>query len=138
MGLCGSPPDSRPVMWPNCGRIFGRYRADGGNPRPVWYFIGAIAAVLLGTGFVLQQDAAQRVPQAEFLRPRLVADLLRQRRWLAGLGLMIAGMLLSGLVIGHMVLALSEPLLATNLLVALVIAGRLSGQRYGPASWSGR
>jgi hypothetical protein len=95
----------------------------------VWYFIGAIAAVLLGAGFVLQQDAAQRVPQSDYLRVRLVADLLRQRRWLAGLGLMIAGMLLSGLVIGHMVLALSEPLLATNLLVALVIAGRISGQR---------
>ncbi len=95
----------------------------------MWYFIGAIAAVLLGAGFVLQQDAAQRVPQSDFLRPRLVADLLRQRRWLAGLGFMIAGMLLSGLVIGHMVLALSEPLLATNLLVALVIAGRVSGQR---------
>lgn len=95
----------------------------------MWYFIGAIAAVLLGAGFVLQQDAAQRVPQSDFLRPRLVADLLRQRRWLAGLGLMIAGMLLSGLVIGHMVLALSEPLLATNLLVALTIAGRISGQR---------
>jgi hypothetical protein len=95
----------------------------------VWYFIGAIAAVLLGAGFVLQQDAAQRVPQSDYLRVRLVADLLRQRRWLAGLGLMIAGMLLSGLVIGHMVLALSEPLLATNLLVALIIAGRISGQR---------
>jgi drug/metabolite transporter (DMT)-like permease len=95
----------------------------------VWYFIGAIAAVLLGAGFVLQQDAAQRVPQSDFLRARLVADLLRQRRWLAGLGFMIAGMLLSAWVIGHMVLALSEPLLATNLLVALVIAGRVSGQK---------
>ena len=95
----------------------------------MWYFIGAIAAVLLGAGFVLQQDAAQRVPQSDFLRARLVADLLRQRRWLAGLGFMIAGMLLSAWVIGHLVLALSEPLLATNLLVALVIAGRVSGQK---------
>jgi drug/metabolite transporter (DMT)-like permease len=94
----------------------------------VEYFIGAIAAVLLGAGFVLQQDAAQRVPQADFLRARLVADLLRQRRWLAGLSLMIAGMLLSAWVIGHMVLALSEPLLATNLLFALIIAGRVSNQ----------
>ena len=95
----------------------------------MWYFIGAIAAVLLGAGFVLQQDAAQRVPQSDFLRARLVGDLLRQRRWLAGLGFMIAGMLLSAWVIGHMVLALSEPLLATNLLFALVIAGRVSGQK---------
>jgi drug/metabolite transporter (DMT)-like permease len=94
----------------------------------VWYFIGLVAAVLLGAGFVLQQDAAQRVPQSDFLRLRLVADLLRQPRWLAGLGIMIAGQLLGAWVIGHMVLALSEPLLATNLLFALIIAGRVSGQ----------
>jgi drug/metabolite transporter (DMT)-like permease len=98
----------------------------------VGYFVGLIAAVLLGAGFVLQQDAAQRVPQTDFLRVRLVADLLRQRRWLAGLGFMIAGMLLSAWVIGHMVLALSEPLLATNLLFALIIAGRVSGQHPRP------
>lgn len=94
----------------------------------MWYFIGLVAAVLLGAGFVLQQDAAQRVPQSDFLRLRLVADLLRQPRWLVGLGIMIAGQLLGALVIGHLVLALSEPLLATNLLFALIIAGRLSGQ----------
>jgi drug/metabolite transporter (DMT)-like permease len=94
----------------------------------VWYFIGLLAAVLLGAGFVLQQDAAQRLPQSDFLRLRLVADLLRQPRWLAGLGIMIAGQLLGALVIGHLVLALSEPLLATNLLFALIIAGRVSGQ----------
>ena len=96
------------------------------------YFVGVIAAILLGAGFVLQQDAAQRVPQSDFLRARLVAGLLRQRRWRAGLGFMIAGMLLSAWVIGHMVLALSEPLLATNLLFALIIAGRVSGQHPRP------
>jgi hypothetical protein len=95
----------------------------------VWYFIGLLAAVLLGAGFVLQQDAAQRMPQSDFLRLRLIADLLRQPRWLAGLGIMIAGQLLGALVIGHLVLALSEPLLATNLLFALIIAGRVSGQQ---------
>ena len=93
------------------------------------YFLGAIAAVLLGTGFVLQQDAAQHAPRSDFLRLRLFADLLRQPRWLAGIGVMVAGQLLSAWVIGHMVLALSEPLLATNLLVALALAGRISGQR---------
>ena len=96
------------------------------------YVLGAIAAVLLGTGFVLQQDAAQRAPGSDFLRLRLFADLLRQPRWLAGIGVMVTGQLLSAWVIGHMVLALSEPLLATNLLVALALAGRISGQRVRP------
>ena len=55
------------------------------------YVLGVAATALLGTSFVLQQGAAQRVPSAEFLRLRLVADLLRQPRWLAGIGTMICG-----------------------------------------------
>ncbi len=92
------------------------------------YLLGAVAAVLLGTGFVLQQDAAQRAPASDFLHFRLITDLLRQPRWLAGIVVMISGQVLSAWVIGHMVLTLAEPLLATNLLVALALAGRISGQ----------
>jgi drug/metabolite transporter (DMT)-like permease len=91
--------------------------------------LGVIAAALVGAGFVLQQDAAQQTPNAHFLRVQLVGDLLRRRRWLVGFGTMVAGQLLSAWVIGHMVLSLAEPLLATNLLFALLLAGPLSGQR---------
>ncbi|HTP15518.1 MAG TPA: DMT family transporter [Streptosporangiaceae bacterium] len=92
------------------------------------YFLGVVAAALLGVGFVLQQDAAQQAPKAHFLRIQLLADLLRRPRWLAGLITMVAGDLLSGWVVGHMVLSLAEPLLATSLLFALLLAGPLSGQ----------
>jgi drug/metabolite transporter (DMT)-like permease len=95
----------------------------------VEYVLGVIAAALLGAGFVLQQDAAQQTPNAHFLRAQLVGDLLRRPRWLLGFGTMVAGQLLSAWVIGHMVLSLAEPLLATNLLFALLLAGPLSGQR---------
>jgi hypothetical protein len=95
----------------------------------VEYLLGVLAAALLGVGFVLQQDAAQQAPTAHFLRLQLIADLFRRPRWLAGLITMVAGELLSGWVIGHMVLSLAEPLLATNLLFALLLAGPLSGQR---------
>ena len=92
------------------------------------YLLGVIAAVLLGTGFVLQQDVAQHMPQAHFERLRLAADLLRRPRWLTGIAFMIAGQLLGAWVIGHVALSLAEPLLATNLLFALLLAGLLSGQ----------
>jgi drug/metabolite transporter (DMT)-like permease len=95
----------------------------------VEYALGVVAAALLGTSFVLQQGAAQQCPASEFLRLRLVADLLRKPRWLAGIATMICGQLLSAWVIGHIILAVSEPLLATNLLVALGLAWPLSGQR---------
>ena len=90
--------------------------------------LSVVAAGLLGVGFVLQQDAAQQAPKAHFLRIQLLADLLRRPRWLAGLITMVAGDLLAGWVIGHMVLSVAEPLLATNLLFALFLAWPLSGQ----------
>jgi drug/metabolite transporter (DMT)-like permease len=92
------------------------------------YLLGALAAALLGTSFVLQQGAAQQVPAADFLRLRLVADLVRRPRWLAGIGTMIVGQLVAAWMEGHVILAVSAPLLATNLLVALALAWPLSGQ----------
>jgi drug/metabolite transporter (DMT)-like permease len=95
----------------------------------VEYLIGVIAAILLGAGFVLQQDAAQRAPRSDFLRARLLADLLRQPRWRAGLVTMVLGQVLSAWVIGHLALSVAEPLLATNLVFALLLAAPLSKQR---------
>ena len=92
------------------------------------YAIGVVAAVLLGTAFVLQQGAAQQLPKSEYLHLRLLADLLRKPRWLAGILTMVAGQLLSAWLIGHVDLALAEPLLATNLIFALLLAGPLSRQ----------
>jgi drug/metabolite transporter (DMT)-like permease len=88
-----------------------------------------VAAVLLGASFVLQQSAAQQVPASDFMHLRLVADLLRKPRWLAGIGTMIFGQLMSAWVVGHLILAVYEPLLTTNLLVALILAWPLSRQR---------
>jgi hypothetical protein len=92
------------------------------------YVLGVLAAALLGVAFVLQQEAAQQAPEAHFLRIQLLADLLRRPRWIAGVITMVAGQVLSAWVIGHMVLSLVEPLIATNLLFALLLAGPLSGQ----------
>lgn len=92
------------------------------------YILAVVAASLLGTSFVLQQGAAQGLPAADFLHLRLVGELLRKPRWLAGIATMILGQLLSAWVVGHIVLAIAEPLLATNLLVALSLAWPLSRQ----------
>lgn len=92
------------------------------------YALGVLAAILLGVSFVLQQGAARQLPATDFFRLRLVADLLRKPRWIAGMGIMILGQLLAAWVEGHIVLALSAPLLSTNLLVALSLAWPLSGQ----------
>ncbi|UNO42956.1 DMT family transporter [Streptomyces sp. MST-110588] len=95
------------------------------------------AACCLGFGFVLQQHAAQRAPLKDFLSPRLLLDLVRMPRWLAGIGLMVCGMALGALALGMGEVTLVEPLLATNLLFAMALSRRLTGQRLGRRGWGG-
>jgi hypothetical protein len=86
------------------------------------YGLTLLAALLIGTGFVLQQNMAQRETDAQFLSPRLIFGLFHKPRWLLGIGCMVAGQILAAWSIGNLPLAFVEPLLATNLVFALVLA----------------
>ena len=97
------------------------------------YATTLVAAVLLGTGFVLQQYAARQEPESRFLSLRILTDLLRKPRWLIGIACMVAGQLLAAWSIGHAALTLVEPLLTTYLLFALILAVPMSKQ---PVRWS--
>jgi drug/metabolite transporter (DMT)-like permease len=101
------------------------------------YAITLVAGVLLGIGFVLQQQTAERVPESHFLSLKLFGDLFRKRKWLAGIGCMILGQILAAWSIGHLALSLVEPLLTTNLLVALILAVPLSHQAVRVAEVAG-
>jgi drug/metabolite transporter (DMT)-like permease len=96
----------------------------------VSYATALLAALLLGVGFVLQQYTAEQEPDSRFLSPRMLTDLLRKPRWLAGIGCMVMGMLLAAWAIGHLELTLVEPLLSLNLLFALVLAVPMSKQAF--------
>jgi drug/metabolite transporter (DMT)-like permease len=89
--------------------------------------VTVIAAMLLGVGFVLQQHAAAKL-SAEYLHLRLIAELLRKRIWVAGVAVMVMGQALSAWGLGHLSLTVSEPLLATNLIFALLLAAPISGE----------
>ncbi|MBO1331888.1 DMT family transporter [Streptomyces sp. VRA16 Mangrove soil] len=95
------------------------------------------AAFCLGVGFVLQQNAAAHAPLGDFLSPRLLLDLVRVPRWLGGIGLMVCGMVLGAVALGQGEVTLVEPLLATNLLFALVLSRRQTRQPLGRQGWSG-
>jgi drug/metabolite transporter (DMT)-like permease len=86
------------------------------------YAVTLLAALLIGTGFVLQQYAAEREPASRFLSLGLIADLLRKPRWLIGIGCMIGGQVLAAWSIGNLSLSTVEPLLTTNLVFALIVA----------------
>jgi drug/metabolite transporter (DMT)-like permease len=96
------------------------------------YVLTLLAALLIGTGFVLQQHAAAMEPDSRFLNIRLITDLFRKPRWLAGIGCMVAGEVLAAWSIGHLELSFVEPLLTTNLIFALLLAVPLSGQSFRP------
>jgi len=101
------------------------------------YVFGLVAACFLGLGFVLQQDAAARAPLADILSFRLLLDLMKVPRWLLGIGFMVIGQLLSAVALSLGDVSRVAPLLATNLLFAMALARRISGQRLGRSGWAG-
>ncbi|MDI5967091.1 DMT family transporter [Streptomyces sp. SL13] len=101
------------------------------------FVLGLAAACCLGFGFVLQQRAAQRAPLADFLSFRLLLDLLRMPEWVLGIALMVGGQVLGALALAHGEVSLVEPLTATNLLFAMALSRRLTGQPLGRSGWGG-
>ncbi len=99
--------------------------------------LALVAAVLLGIGFVLQQRAASQMPISDMLRPRLIIDLMHSPQWLCGIGSMVAGQLLSAFVLGRTSVSLVEPLLAANLLVALLLAAAITRRPLRRSDWIG-
>ena len=93
------------------------------------YFVGVVAALALGLGYVLQQRVAATAQLSDLLSLRLLLDLMRHKLWWAGLGCMVVGELLAGLALHLAAVTVVEPLLSTNLLFALVFAATLARQR---------
>jgi drug/metabolite transporter (DMT)-like permease len=89
--------------------------------------VTVIAAMLLGIGFVLQQHAAAKLPSS-YLHLRLIAQLARHRIWIAGVAIMLVGQGLSAWGLGHLSLTVSEPLLTTSLIFALLFAAPIYGE----------
>ncbi|NJP44275.1 DMT family transporter [Actinacidiphila epipremni] len=101
------------------------------------FLLGVGAACCLGFGFVLQQRAASRAPLADFLSFRLLLDLIHMPDWLLGVALMVAGQVLGAIALGYGEISLVEPLTATNLLFAMLLSRRLTGQPLGWNGWGG-
>ncbi|MFI2368087.1 DMT family transporter [Streptomyces sp. NPDC018833] len=78
-----------------------------------------LSAVCFGVGSVVQQRAAREAPARESLRLRLLLDLARRPKWLAGMGLVISSYVLLGLALAFGPLVLVQPLAATDLVFAL-------------------
>ncbi len=85
----------------------------------------------------LQQRAARATPADESLSWRLIADLLHRRIWLIGMGCVLFGFALQATALSLAPVAVVEPLIATELVLALPLASRLRRRRLGPREWLG-
>lgn len=103
---------------------------------PVLFLLGLSAAVLLATGFVLQQHEAAAVPPGR-LGPGVLLVLARRPVWLGGIAAMAGGQLLGAAALGLGSLVVVEPLLATNVFFALPLAALASRRRLSTGDWVG-
>src|SRR4051794_23737255 len=93
----------------------------------------AVAAACFDGGLAIQALDARSVPQEHGLHPRLLARLMRRRRWLAATALAFAGWPFHLLALGLAPLSLVQPTLALGLVLLLYLGHRILGERVGAA-----
>lgn len=87
------------------------------------------AAACFALASVLQQVAAEAVPQELSLRPGLLLRLLRSPVWLAGKAFDFLAVGLQALALRAGALVVVQPVLASGLLIALPLSARLAHRR---------
>lgn len=76
-----------------------------------------------GAASVLQRRAAQKVPDSEAMRPALIGHLLRQKVWLAGIGLVIVAAVCQAVALATGPISVVQPIFVIELPATLLIAG---------------
>jgi hypothetical protein len=95
------------------------------------------AAALFGVSNVLMHTQARAAPAEHSLRPALLLHLARQRVWVGGIGMQMAGFGLQATALGLGSLTLVQALGPTGLLVALPLAAHVSHKQFRRADWAG-
>ena len=95
------------------------------------------AAGCYETGYMLQALEARAAPREQALRASLLMRLIARPRWLAGTALAIAGAALQLVALALAPVTLVQPVLALGLVLLLVLANRVLGERIGPLELCG-
>ncbi len=98
---------------------------------PLGIAIAAAAAACYETSYVLQALEARSVSSSLALRPALLGTLARRRRWLAGIGLAIAGFALQIAALTFAPLTVVQPVLALGLVLLLYLGSRMLREAVG-------
>jgi len=97
--------------------------------------LAAGAACGIGIGAALQQRAAHGVPGRGSGGVRLIAVLIHRRSWVLGVLIMVTGYGLQAAALDLGRLAVVEPILATSLVIALLVAALQARSRPRGADW---
>jgi drug/metabolite transporter (DMT)-like permease len=95
------------------------------------------AAMSFAVAAILQQESAQLASQDKSLSLRLLTDLLRRPKWLAGVGFLLAGFGLQALALSYGPVALVQPIVVTELAFAIPLAIWRRHRRAGRQEWIG-
>ena len=95
------------------------------------------AAMSFAVAAVLQQESAQLASTDKSLSLRLLADLLRRPKWLAGITFLLAGFGLQALALAYGPVSLVQPIVITELAFAIPLAMWRRHRRAGRPEWFG-
>jgi drug/metabolite transporter (DMT)-like permease len=95
------------------------------------FALALAAACCYETGYALQALEARRAPPERALRPSLIAHLLSRPLWVGATALSLLGWPLQIAALSQAPLTLVQPTLALGLLLLLVLAVRILGERVG-------
>ncbi|GAA1156253.1 DMT family transporter [Streptomyces hebeiensis] len=96
-----------------------------------------LTAVSNGSGAVLQRRAAATVPDTKAMRLELIRHLLRQKVWLAGIGLVIVAAVCQAVALATGPIAVVQPIFVVELPATLLIAGYVFRARLPREVWAG-
>lgn len=94
-----------------------------------------LTALANGAASVLQRWAAVSVPQSKAFHLSLFGYLVRNKAWLAGIGLVIAAAVCQAVALATGPVARVQPIFIIELPFSLLLASRLAGRRLPSLTW---
>ncbi|PJN33363.1 hypothetical protein CG717_12080 [Streptomyces sp. CB02613] len=105
--------------------------------RVISVLFAVLTALSNGSASVLQRRAAMEVPDSEAMRLSLMTRLVRQKVWLAGIGLVIVAAGCQAIALATGPIAVVQPIFVIELPLTLLVAGLVMRVRADAAVWSG-
>ncbi|MEE4494840.1 DMT family transporter [Streptomyces sp. BE230] len=96
-----------------------------------------LTALSNGAASVLQRRAASTAPDSEAMRLSLIGHLLRQKVWLAGIGLVIVAAVCQAVALATGPIAVVQPIFVIELPATLLMAGFVMRVRLPRPVWFG-